>query len=450
VFENELLELLKSLTEAINICNQNVTCPAYADDVSMIAMSKQALQVMFRVAYKYSCTWRFQFSASKCKVVIYGKDKDADTKIKLGLSEICESECETHLGVGLCVNQRAETEYMKSRVSSCRSVLYAIKGIGSNRVPVTPVTASKLYWSVCIPKLTYGFEVMNVKASSLETVETFHYHAAKTIQGLPAQAVNIGSLATLGWQSIDVHIDYLRLMFLWRLLLLPMSSMYKVILLRRLFHFIQNYMHNDKACGPTWNMLNTCIKYGLQQFVINAIEAGEFCNMSHWKRMVRILFEDHYDKRWTVTHALYKSLANLSGEQLHIMSPWWHHAHVNPAVLHQSRVIIQLLLNKDRHLHGVCQCCKAYLPRSTEHALFECDATLEIRKSLWSKFKSSSPTNMVIGMNVMSTKERCNFILNGLNCIYVPEWKSVYDSLSEYVYKVYMHYTCTNESFDHI
>jgi hypothetical protein len=106
-------------------------------------------------------------------------------------------------------------------------VLYSIKGIGSRRVPVTPVTASKLYWSVCVPKLTYGFEVMDVKSSSLETVETFHYHAAKTIQGLPAQAVNIGSLAaTLGWQSIDMHIDYRRLMFMWRVLLLPMSSIY--------------------------------------------------------------------------------------------------------------------------------------------------------------------------------------------------------------------------------
>jgi hypothetical protein len=61
-------------------------------------------------------------------------------------------------------------------------------------------------------------------------------------------------------------------------------------------------MYKDKACGPTWNMLSTCIKYGLQQFVINAIEAGEFCLIG--KKVVRTLFEVHYVKRWTAAIAL--------------------------------------------------------------------------------------------------------------------------------------------------
>jgi hypothetical protein len=62
MFENELLQILNQLNEAVNMYNENVTCPAFADDISMIALSKQALQIMFQTAYKYSCTWRFQFS----------------------------------------------------------------------------------------------------------------------------------------------------------------------------------------------------------------------------------------------------------------------------------------------------------------------------------------------------------------------------------------------------
>ena len=62
-----------------------------------------------------------------------------------------------------------------------------------------PVTASKLYWNVCIPKLTYGFEVMDINSQSMEKLVTFHYHAAKCVQGLPDQAVNIGTLALVGW-----------------------------------------------------------------------------------------------------------------------------------------------------------------------------------------------------------------------------------------------------------
>jgi hypothetical protein len=137
-------------------------------------------------------------------------------------------------------------------------------------------------------------------------------------------------------------------------------------------------------------MLNVCVKYGIQQYVINAIEAEEYCNITQWKQMVKSLIDDQYDKRWNVTHTLYKSLGYLSAYQ-HVMSPWWQHAHDNPKIFYQSRLIIQLLLNKSRHQHGICKCCMAYVPISTEHALFECEAIGGLRKVLWSKFEDKSP-----------------------------------------------------------
>ena len=83
----------------------------------------------------------------------------------------------------------------------------------------------------------------------------------------------------------------------------------------------------------------------------------------------------------------------------------------------------------------------AYVPISTEHALFECEAIGGLRKVLWSKFEDNSPINMVLGMNAMSKRERCKFILNGFNCKYVQEWKFVYNTLLQFVYEVYMQYT---------
>ena len=200
LFENELLQLLKRLQESIKMCNVNVACPAFADDVSLVATSKDHMQSMFNIAYSYSCKWRFEFSPQKCKIVIFGKDRQADVHIRLGNHDVTESASETHLGVGLVTNKKCEAEFVQNRISSTRSILLATKAIGSKSVPMLPVTASKLYWEVCIPKLTYGFEVM---ATSLQKVETFHYQASKIVQGLPQQAVNIGSLATLGWQPID-------------------------------------------------------------------------------------------------------------------------------------------------------------------------------------------------------------------------------------------------------
>ena len=52
---------------------------------------------------------------------------------------------------------------------------------------------------MCIPKLLYGCEIMNVKNKCIDKLSDFHCHAAKNLQGLPDCAANLASLATIGW-----------------------------------------------------------------------------------------------------------------------------------------------------------------------------------------------------------------------------------------------------------
>ena len=56
---------------------------------------------MFDIAYKFSTKWRFQYSPTKCKIIIIGKDTNPRLKVKLGESNFEVSTCETHLGVPL-------------------------------------------------------------------------------------------------------------------------------------------------------------------------------------------------------------------------------------------------------------------------------------------------------------------------------------------------------------
>ena len=113
---------------------------------------------------------------------MYGKVNHEKADIKLGNCKISESHCKNHLGIGLVTTKKSELEYVNGRISSCRSILFAINRIGSKRISLLPVTAFKLYWDVCMLKLTYGFEVMDVHSTSLENVESFHYQAAKIVQ----------------------------------------------------------------------------------------------------------------------------------------------------------------------------------------------------------------------------------------------------------------------------
>ena len=115
LFENELIKLLKELKCAPTICNINVSCPTFADDISLVSMSKHNMQTMFKIAYNYSCKWRFQFSPEKCKIIIFGKDHSPLYNVKLGNHVITVSNSETHLGVGLTVSNKAENEYVNKK-----------------------------------------------------------------------------------------------------------------------------------------------------------------------------------------------------------------------------------------------------------------------------------------------------------------------------------------------
>ena len=286
------------------------------------------------------------------------------------------------------------------------------------------MTASKLYWDVCIPKLTYGFEVMDVKDASLEKVISFHYQAAKITQGLPEHAVNIGSVATIGWQPIESYIDILRLLFMWRILLLPMQNIYKTFLVRRILHLVDNYTKN--ALGPTKNVLDICIKYGLHQYVLAAIETAEYCTMNEWKKMIKLIATDRYVKSWNATKHLFTSLKFLKKDPT-CLSPWWKYAAHNVAKVKRCKIIIQLLLGRERHQYKLCQYCDLCTRSTIPHVLFECRHLSKLREDLWVKVEEVCPPNLIDEINVMNNEGKTIFILNAVNTNYIPYF-SMYKS----------------------
>ena len=273
IYDNALIDELQQSVYGLKVIDYDINCAAYADDITIVARCGNDLQYLFDIAYKFSMKWRFEYNPKKCAILIIGKNNipgNCDNKIKLGNTVINVSDSETHLGVGLVTSKQNEVEYIKSRITSCKSVCYGVQSLGSYSTPVSPIVASKLYKSVCIPKLCYGVEVMDIETDTLSCMEQFHSSSSKIFQGLPIQSASVGSVWNIGWLSIESIIDIMRLMFLWRILRLPMTCMYKVILLQRMLMLL----HKEKGQGPTWNIITTCAKYGLMEFVINSIESG--------------------------------------------------------------------------------------------------------------------------------------------------------------------------------
>ena len=334
---NELIVLLKKSPDKLMLGKTNVSCPTFADDMTVMSLSKVSLQRQLDRVYSYSSKWRYLYNSQKCKVIIFGKDKSPSKMLMLGNNHIDVVDGHDHVGTMLGSNDKVVTDYIRKRATVCKRPGHAIMGIGSQHAPVTPITASKLYWSVCVPRLCYGIEMMAINGEAMDIMEAYHAEMAKTIQSLPVKSSNIGSCATAGWLPMTLYVDMLSLMSLWRIMLMPSSCIYKQILLfRYCCYALQAGVHR----GPLSNMLTICSRYKLMDLVESALKGDIPVTKSRWARIVKCKIWDKANLMYKVSLPLYKSLSNIRSSVATVRPhAWWMFAYNNPQYTRICRIV---------------------------------------------------------------------------------------------------------------
>ena len=406
----------------VKFCGMSINAIAFADDITIIAKCKTDLQYLIDMAHRYSVKWQFKFNPKKCMVLIYGTDQQRDMEIMLGKDKISISDCEPHLGSVLATTPKLAQDFLHKRIQACQKVCYAIQSLGSKTVPMTPAISDKVYKSVCLPKLCYATEIMDIEPKSLELMENFHVEKAKMFQGLPKNACNTGSLLTMGWPTMEATLDINKLMFIWRILMLPMSSIYKLIMIRRVMEFITMPVDTKKT-GPVWNILSRCKKYGLLNVIVDAVQYGKYVMPNEWKRLVKDTVLSNDLKRLKVTSQLFKSLEmlNIQPMQNHTMLTWWTFAKVAPWEINKCRMMARILINTYRMGKEPCSYCSDGSSNSTTHVLFMCEEVKLTREKLWKKLLEACPEQMQMEMGHMPAQARAKFVLNALNGKFITE-----------------------------
>ena len=77
-YNNDLLDELQSsdLGAGISSPRVNLCCPAYADDIAIVAIHKRSMQSMLNITATHSSRWRYDFNPQKSHVLIFGPDID--------------------------------------------------------------------------------------------------------------------------------------------------------------------------------------------------------------------------------------------------------------------------------------------------------------------------------------------------------------------------------------
>ena len=443
---NNLLVMLKASNANAKVYHLLTGNPAYADDLSVVSLHKPVLQNQLDTIYQYSRKWRFTFNPSKSVVIIYGTDQCPSKPIKLGNQQITVKSSDEHLGIFLGDSRDDERMYVEKRVLKAKQAYFMSVSLGSRSVPVSPLTMSKLYWTICIPRMLYGMEIVPLSSNSIEMMEQAHNSMAKMTQGLPNQTANVSCLAPLGWRTIETHLDYLKVMFLWRILSLSVRNIYKQLCIMRLWYHL--YHPEGSHYGPLQNIVDTFVKYDLRDILDRALKSGDYMQIKSFKQLVSNVMGQYEHERFKISCLLYKSLTLFRDAVPKIgMWTWWKYMHAYPLESYKVRILARLLHGQNALNEVIarfnkgdpkCTLCESQSVENVKHLLFECSGLDDVRLPLWNNVMDSAPQGMRDSLENEDAYSRAIFIISAMSSDFVPEWSELYSAFLNYCYTLYM------------
>ena len=75
LFINDLRKAVEKLKKGIKCGNRRISMLFFADDVVILAESKEDLELMLKAVYEWSIKWRCKFNYDKCNVVTFDNVK---------------------------------------------------------------------------------------------------------------------------------------------------------------------------------------------------------------------------------------------------------------------------------------------------------------------------------------------------------------------------------------
>ena len=439
-YMNDLIIEVRDSNLGIIVFNINLSCPCHADDVFLLSLYKMNMNRLLYIVYRYSVMWRYSFNIDKTKYLMWGKDNDPLVDICFGGDVIQPSDVCKHMGLDLCTKPGGVDKMIDKRAGKVKTVMSAAQGLGDHQLNVPPLTLSRIYWAVGVPKLTYGLDVTHVDNNCLNKLENIHRQNAKLVQSLPTNTHTPAPLATIGWISMYAHIAIAKIMFIIRILCLGDDSLHRQFLVIRLNMMQRNPNIDEKYVSPTlscWNFVKT---YNMENVVLSFIDNGDSRRIASTKRLVKMRVKEVEETRWRYSCMLYSELAIYS-DIVTCMKPlaWWSFVQVCPTYFKKAAAVVTVLMNgQPKYLQcnfdsDICKLCIERERDVPTHILFQCSALQDTRLLLSGPLFDCMPYAMRLSFTNMSSIEKLRFMLSGMSI----EFRDVMMGISNYIFAMY-------------
>ena len=369
--------------------------------------------------------------------MIWGKDTSPNTDVLFGSQILKRDKQCKHMGITLCSEYNMYRDICLTRIGAGRQVLLASRGLGSAMVPLAPAAQSKIYWAVGIPKMLYGMEVFPLDDTCINLFEKAHRHHAAVIQNLSHCTPKPGLLATLGWISISSYVAYMKIMFMIRVLCLPIDSIYRKIMITYVKLLISDGFE-ERLRSPIGSMYRYIRYFNCEHFMMRCIERGRWEDVKTIKIEVKSLILNNEIQRWRASSLMYKEMQLYCERVTELrMHAWWVFVRNSVTAFNKVSCVMALLVGSQpksfqRNMGSRnCNLCTDICKDTPVHILFECKGLEPHRNLIWQTVLDAMPTAMANHVKNISNYNKFCFIIGGLECDkYIAERQSLYNCIA--------------------
>ena len=180
---------------------------------------------------------------------------------------------------------------------------------------------------------------------SVLMMEQAHVWAARALQSLPNHSSCLVVTASLGWLSIESHIDIKRLCYVHRVICAEPRSIARKLTVHV---FMQMYIDKDISTyeGPIAVLYKTCKKCYLMDIVYNEFFfSATPMSSTRWKKCVCNSVSQQHIARWNMSRIMYTSLYLFTKCVKSVNCLWiWKVAKRNQAFLSKCKTLARILI----------------------------------------------------------------------------------------------------------
>ena len=180
LYINDLIVILRKHGVGCHILRRFIACILFADDMSLIAPTRQSMQEMLDICAEYCKKFCLRFNVSKTKVMVFGKFSRISSSLsKISLQGIAldyVQKCK-YLGFHIISSLHFKVsinEDLCNFFASANSIL-------NSMIKPKEHVLMQLLFSNCVPRLTYGSAVKDLSAAEKQQVNVALNNAIRRI-----------------------------------------------------------------------------------------------------------------------------------------------------------------------------------------------------------------------------------------------------------------------------